>query len=160
MEINTDADAFVRNGPSANENFGDVPLLEVKDGSDKYDRRVFIRFNLQGVQKPVSKAVLKLTVKKLPNGDPSPVKIFAAGDDWREDKISFNHQPGIGAQLSTASISDLGEFQVDITSYVNAEIAGDKVLTVMLLDDTTARRLIQFWSREGQHPPILQLAVN
>jgi hypothetical protein len=49
--------------------------------------------------------------------------------------------------------------EFDITEYVNAQIGGDKVVSIVVIDDTVARHLIRFWSREGQQPPILQVSL-
>ena len=155
-----EADAYVRNGKYAGDNYGGEAFLIAKDGGDEvFDRRIFIRFNLKDVQGLASKAELTLTVDKLPNGEPAPIKLFKAANNWSEHEITYNTQPESGsAPIGEVVITNQGKITFDITDYVNEKLnSGDTMLTVMLTDDSLARRLIRFYSRESATPPTLTL---
>ncbi len=153
------ADSFVEGG-SATENFGGDDELEIKDSSGiDNDRHALLRFDLRGVSSAsVGSAVLQLYVTQLPNGAPAPAKLLAVDvDTWSETAITWNNQPAQGALLGSQSVATTGWVSFDITAFVNAQLAGDKLVTVKLVDDTLARRMIRFSSREGKNPPSLVL---
>jgi Alginate lyase len=153
------ADSYVEGG-TATSNYGSDALLVVKDASDiGNDRHTFLKFDLHGVTSAsVGSAVLNLYVTQLPNGTPAPAKLFAVNaDSWTESAITWNNQPAQGALLGSQSVATTGLVSFDITAFVNAQLAGDKLVTLELLDDTMARRMIRFSSREGKSPPALIL---
>ncbi|MFL5805314.1 MAG: DNRLRE domain-containing protein [Roseiflexaceae bacterium] len=159
VTLGTAADSYVEGG-SATTNFGGDAELEIKDSSDiGNDRHAFLKFDLRGVSSAsVGSAVLKLYVTQLPNGTPAPAKLFAVNaDSWTESAIIWNNQPAQGALLGSQSLATTGWVNFDITAFVNAQLAGDKLVTVELLDDTLARLMIRFSSREGTNPPALVL---
>ena len=57
--------------------------------------------------------------------------------------------------ISCQSVGALGWVSVDITSYVQQVLAGDKVMSLALVDFSIANRLIQFDSRETSSSPVL-----
>jgi hypothetical protein len=153
------ADAFVRAGANANRNFGADPTLLVKDGSDAVDRRAVVRFDLRRIAaRSVRRVVLTLFVEELPNGVPAPVRTAAiANDTWSEATLTWNTQPTVKASEVSYSVTTTGWMRLDLTAYVNAQLATDTVVSLALFDDTTARRLIQWSSKEGAHPPMLEI---
>jgi acid phosphatase len=153
------ADALVRGGAYASRNFGADDALEVKDGSDPtFDRRAFIRFDLHRAPRTVRRATVRLYVQSLPNGDDAPIKLFTIGNGtWSETRLTWNNQPGAHTPLAATRVQDIGWISFDVTAWVNQRHAGDEQLSLVLLDDTTARKLIRLSSREGAHPPELVL---
>ena len=150
----------MRNGDEADTNHGADTLLIVKDGSDEYDRNAYIRFDLPSVSGPVVRAILTLTVERLPNGEPAPVKLYVSDNNWQEDTITWNNRPPINSAVPflSAEISQLGDIEFDITDYINATLdRGERSITLVIADGTTARRMVRFWSREGTTPPRLEL---
>ena len=130
-------------------------MLVVKDGSDNFDRRAFVRFNLGELRQPVSRATLRLAVAGLPNGSPAPVKLLLAADGWDEYGVTWKTQPALGEPIASASVDGPGEITFDVTSYVNARIGHASTITFALVDDTTARLMVRFSSRETMSPPEL-----
>jgi hypothetical protein len=153
------ADAYVRAGADANRNFGADSTLMVKDGSDDVDRRTFLRFDLRSLATTrVRRAVLKLYVSDLPNGTPAPFRSAAIADDsWDEATLTWNTQPSLGSSGMQYNVTTAGWFSLDLIGYVNTQLATDKVVSLALFDDTVARRMIQWSSKEGTHPPILEI---
>lgn len=153
------ADAYVRAGADANRNYGADPTLVVKDGSDDFDRRTFLRFDLRGLATThVRRAVLKLYVTDLPNGTPAPFRTAAIADDsWNEATLTSNTQPALGSSGMQYSVTRTGWFSLDLIGYVNTQLVGDKVVSLALFDDTATRRMIRWSSKEGTHPPILEI---
>ena len=158
------ADAYVRNGSEADTNHGGETRLIVKDGSDQFDRNAYIRFDLAAAPGPVRNATLTLSVERLPNGEPAPVNLFLSDDNsWQEYGITWNNRPPVNsaAPLCSAEVNKRGALEFDMTEFVNAAIErGDREITIVLIDGTTARRMVRFWSREGTVPPILALTFG
>jgi len=149
----------VRGGTYVLQNYGSATVMEVKDGSnDVYDRRTFLRFNLAAATGATS-ATLKVYVDALPNGSPVPVcASFVATDTWKESSINWSNQPAAGAKLACQTISATGWVAFDITGTVQQQIAGDKLVTVMLTDSTVANRMAEFRSRENaSNKPVLEI---
>jgi hypothetical protein len=153
------ADAYVRAGAFADTNYGADPTLVVKDGSNDYDRRTFFRFDLRTVATThVRRAILKLYVQNLPNGSPAPFRGAAIADDtWSEARITWNTQPTLGSSGMLYSVTATGWFSLDLTGYVNTQLAGDKLVSLAVFDDTAAGRMIRISSKEGNHPPVLEI---
>ena len=154
------ADTYVEGG-TATTNYGASALLEVKDSSNTdNDRHAFLKFDLRAVpDASVGSAVLKLYVAKLPNGPNAPFKVFAvANDTWAETAMTWNDQPAQGGQIAAGLAATTGWISLDLTSHVNSQLASDKQVSIELLDETQARLMVRFASRESQNAP--QLVLN
>src|SRR5262249_55554604 len=151
------ADTYVEGG-TATTNYGAATLLEVKDASDiSNDRHVFLKFDLRAVpDASVTSAVFKLYVAGLPNGTNAPFKVFAVADDTRaENATAWDNQPGQAAQLAGGTAAATGWLSYDITNYVNSQLATDKLISLEILDDSQARLMVRFASRESANVPLL-----
>ena len=90
-----------------------------------------------------------------------PVIIGAVGienDDWTEDSLTYGNRPGQGVSIATVSV-ELGPawYDWDVTSFVNSQLAGDKVMSIYLDDLLTTDVPISWRSKEGAiyHPQIV-----
>jgi hypothetical protein len=153
------ADASVRGGAFADTNYGTDSTLVVKDGSDDYDRYTFLRFDLRSVAAArVRRAILKLYVWDLPNGAPARFRIAAVADDtWREATLTWRTQPVLGASGAQYSVQTTGWFSLELTGYVNTQLASDKLVSLALFDDSLAQRMVRWSSKEGHYPPVLEV---
>jgi hypothetical protein len=151
------ADAYVRSGADASRNFGSSSRLEVRDaGSESYDRRTFLRFDLRSHGTGASTAGLKIRISALPNGIPVPVCAYAvASDSWSESSLTWQNQPTLGAMLSCKSISATGWVTFDVASFVKFSLAGDRIVSLALVDTTIGNRTAQIDSRETSNDPLL-----
>lgn len=158
-----EADAYVRNGTFAAENYGDADLLLVKDGSSDYYRRSSLRFNIAGIgATSATRATLKLYVGGLPNGAPATATVLAQyTDSWDETTINFNTPLSLGPQQASAPISGVGWVSFDVTSFVSAELAsGRSVISLLVRDDSGANKMIEFHSRENMtNRPVLEIVT-
>jgi hypothetical protein len=165
VAFNPVADAHVRGGASAGANFGTATTLEVKNGSgEEYDRQAYFRFDLgELVAGSASKATLRLFVDSLPNGTPVPLTVLAvASDAWAETGATWNNRPATGSVLATASVFAAGTaVTFDVTPFVSAELGGDKVVTLAVIDGTQANRMAKLDSRESTaNKPLLEVTVS
>ncbi|WP_158560399.1 DUF7594 domain-containing protein [Paenibacillus contaminans] len=153
------ADAYVQSGTFGNDNYGTSADLKVKATTDADTKRAsFLQFDVSGISGTISSAKLKLYVSY--RNTTGPVEIFPVADDtWTEGSITWNNKPTEGAgKLASASITAAGAwYTFDITSYVQSEHAGDKIVSLCLKDSTNANALIHLGSRESVNWPVLEI---
>ncbi|WP_284646442.1 CBM96 family carbohydrate-binding protein [Paenibacillus silviterrae] len=158
-------DAHVRGGTSSGDNYGASALLEVKDapGGTDYDRLSYWKFDLsEYTGSSVQSAVLSFYLNTGVNDASVPsVPVTWQGltvDSWQESTVTWNNRPGTsGASvLGTVSLTNAGWYSIDITSYVNSQMA-DKVLTLRLSDDTSKDRLVKINSKENTNGAYLTI---
>jgi unsaturated chondroitin disaccharide hydrolase len=158
--FNPVADAYVRGGTYASQNFGTAFVLEEKNSNlDSYDRRTFLRFDLSSITgTSISQAALKLYVTSLVDGT-APIAVFAVpSNSWTETGITWNNQPAFGSLLVSTSLPTTGWTSFDVTSFVNSQLASDKKVSLMLWDSTQAMKLVRSNSRENSvNRPILEV---
>jgi hypothetical protein len=145
------ADSYVRDGTSAGTNFGTATSIFAKQTTGVgFTRNSFLKFDLSGVSgSSVSNATLKFTVTAV-DAPPGPVKVYSVTDDtWTETGITWNNQPARVALLASTSVSAAGVFNLDVTSFINSQLAGDRKASLALVDDTNSNVLVTINSREA-----------
>ena len=161
----TTADAHVRSGTYADQNFGTATQINVKNTPDPdYNRDAYFKFDLSSVA-TVSNAKLRV----FGNTDDGTAVIFSASavvdSSWSETGITYNNRPPLGATISsqlTASGTAEAWYEFDVTSYIQSEkAAGHNITTIALhaaFNPSDGTR-INLRSREvGTNPP--QLAIT
>ncbi len=157
-EVAPNADAYVRDGAQSATNFGGEPILFVRSSANPGNAIAYLRFDVSGVPGPCTAARLRVRLAGLSPAGSLPIKLFAVTDDaWTETGITWNTRPAPAQQLDVVSVSALGDYTFDATAFTQAEMAGDGVVTLCLLDDSNAQRIAQFSSRETSDPPALEI---
>lgn len=160
------ADAYVRGGNNAGENFGNTSQLYVKESSDiSYDRISYVKFNVNATAGEIGQATLKLYVQSIggENVTNRPINFLkVANDSWSETGVNWSNKPALGALLATKTItaSSVGQvITVDVTNYVKAEANGDGVVTIGISQPSNESALVVFSSKEGAVPPALDIST-
>ena len=159
------ADSYVRGGSFQSDNFGDDDDLVVKSSSsDYYTRRACLRFDLVShAASVIQNAMFTAYVHyhQTPGVD-VPLKLYAVNSDsWDENAIAWDNEPGPGDLLGSIDVSDVGPVTFDVTSYVEAELAGDKEVSLLLLDDSGTNQMLKLRSRTTENdPPSLALVPS
>jgi len=112
---------------------------------------IFMKFDLSALGPPVTSAKLRLYYQ---SAQPLTISVWnASSDNWTE----WGSLPAQGStQLASAVVYAPGWCEFDVTSAVNAEAAGDDVVTFCVMNNHD-----NWWSlcaREGRYPP--QLVVQ
>ncbi|MEN8260438.1 MAG: DNRLRE domain-containing protein, partial [Pseudomonadota bacterium] len=156
------ADAYVRGGSYDDKNFGADDDLVVKSSSQgRYTRRSYLRFDLGGFgASTADSATFNAFVyfHEKP-GTAVPLKLYSvSSDSWNEDTLTWNNQPGPAKLLGTVDVRDVGPVQFDITSQVKSELSGDKLLSLVLLEDSEKNKQLKIRSRtQEEDPPRLEI---
>lgn len=145
------ADAFVRNGTYAAKNYGNDTSLIVKSSTASgYTRLSYLKFSLSNVSS-VSSAKLRLYGRNADNTTTISVSAYGADNDsWTETGITFNNAPAAAtAALSSAGVNNIANYyELDVTSYVKTQFAGDKIVTFLIKDPLTKNSNLVFNSKE------------
>jgi hypothetical protein len=145
------ADAYVRNGTYANTNFGRDTALHIKgSASTGFTRYFYIKFSLGTIQNLYS---AKLRLYGRNNENTSSIMISAYGvtnDSWVETSITHNNAPAsTTAVIGTVSVNNVAKYyDIDVTSFVKSQLAGDKIVTILVKDASNQNRYLSFRSRE------------
>jgi hypothetical protein len=121
------ADAYVRDGSSANTNFGSDVTLVVKDQDNNTGntRRSFLKFDLTGITGPVTKAKLRLFGNH--TEDTTQDAAYSVSDNsWTEGGITWNNKPPVGTkQDGNVTITTTAKYyEFDVTAFVNSQLSG------------------------------------
>jgi hypothetical protein len=71
-------------------------------------------------------------------------------DSWSETAITFNTAPAASTSaLSSVGVNNTAKYyELDVTSYVKTQFAGDKIVSLLIKNPTTQNSLLSFNSRE------------
>ncbi|MBO9154990.1 Ig-like domain-containing protein [Chitinophaga sp. GCM10012297] len=135
------ADAYVRDGGSANTNFGTAHTLVVKkDGNSGYSRVSYLKFDLNGYNNP-GIATLRLYITGAGTAaSGTQWQVWKNDNDtWTETGITWNNKPVNSTQLASQQGRRSGYVEWDISSQVAQESAGDKVLSIAIVSSVSGQ---------------------
>lgn len=157
--LNTVADTAVNSG-AAGTNYGGSNWINVNDTNQAY-----LRFDLSSITDPVSSATLRLATAE--GGYSSVLRQIrrVSSDTWNEMSITWSSRPGADSTVLATIGTDRGWVEADLTTAVQAEIAGDGVLSLNLRSASTPSQWILYNSKDvpptsvGAHYTPPQLVV-
>ncbi len=143
------ADAFVRNGSSANSNFGSDSRLIVKNSGSNFTRESYLRFDLSGIQGSINSARLELVPESSTSPGSTDIQVrYVSNDSWSESGITWNNRPGASTVLDTKTGSS-SIMTFDITDQVRTELSGDGQISLRLQSTDSGNFSIVYSSREA-----------
>jgi hypothetical protein len=143
------ADAYVRGGQYAGNNYGQSTELLVGYASNsKFRRESYLRFDLSGVSS-VTAATLRLYARLYGSGSAITVNVRSTTNtSWQENTINYSNRPVAGATVhGTLSVSSTtsGWYQLNLTSLIQQlKTAGASAVTIVLTTtySSSTRRVI------------------
>lgn len=135
-------------------NYGNAPTLRVSDHATR-GLRSLIRFELQGTgMTAVSSATLRLYVTT----NSATCHVHPVNDSWTEMGVTWANAPPFGSVASSAACAAGRWTELDVTSLVNTELAGDQLLSLGL--SATGGTGVQITSSEnpGGRPELVLIA--
>ena len=166
------ADATVRDGSYAAQNFGNALSIDVKKSTTSFNRWTYLRFDISSAV-AVSSARLRL-YGALNNTEAKniPIDVFGVSSTtWGETAINWNSKPVTGTtSLGRFTVLDTTArwYEVDISKYIRDEkAAGRNVISIALKSAVSATPLAIFNSDENSlnkpalivHVPVTTAAV-
>ncbi len=156
------ADAFVRAGEYAEDNFGSDPVLTVKAGNPDFVREVYLRFEVGDVEAPVDSVWLRLREGGLGFGG-MRYGISTTDAGWDEATITWTTRPQDGTQPRWWFPEQADDSMIDVTAWVQAAADAGQPLSLHIWADRYygAPAQAAFGSREGDDAttPLLRFAV-
>jgi len=158
------ADAFIRNGSYAGKNYGSDTALIVKGSTvSNYTRSSYLKFSLSNISN-LSVAKLRIYGKNTDNTSTINLTSYGVNNDtWTETGITFTNAPAAStAALGLVGVKNLANYyELDVTDYIKTQVAGDKIVTLLLKDATNQNSNLLFNSRENsRNKPQLVISTN
>lgn len=129
------ADALVRDGSYAANNYGAQTTLEVKNHDLSWSRVGFLKFDLSAVPNTITTVKLRL-FGYLSYSDPLAIQVFSvANTSWSESQLTWNSKPAVGDLLAQTLVSGTSQqwWEWDITNFVAAERRAGRTLVSLSL---------------------------
>jgi hypothetical protein len=127
------ADAYVRGGTYAADNFGSDPLLTVKqDSSASFTRRAYLRWDLSSVTGTVYHARVRLMPLNVGTNGLEQGVTLASSNEWSESSVNWNNEPGGGKRFATWIPGANAPVEFVVTPQVLDAFADDKQLSLEL----------------------------
>lgn len=160
--LNPIADTYIRDGGSAQENYGRAPFLELKWESERdgMTRVALITFDISSI-KSVERAKIRLFAEWVDVLDVRELAVFdITGFGWDENQVTWNdvslEDGSLITFLDVPSIENIWH-EIDVTEQLQAQVAaGSSTFSVRienLSDDWGG--LVRFTSKEGADAPQL-----
>lgn len=156
IQIDPEADAYVRGDTFSTHNFGRDQSLIVKDNNnDRFKRKIYMRFDLSAISTAsvsnIQKADLVMDIKVGQDGFASEdYDLFKVDNDsWEEDSITWDNAPANATMLQTLS-GDSAQMRWDLTQEVISEWNADGKLSLSLSTNFQGgNSIIHFFSKES-----------
>ncbi|WP_164716278.1 polysaccharide lyase family 8 super-sandwich domain-containing protein [Paenibacillus whitsoniae] len=132
------ADAFVRNGTYATNNYGSSVQLEVKNDTASYAREGFLQFDFTAVSGPVASAKIRLVPVNVGMAGITNEAALVSDTTWTESLLTWNNKPASSTVLGTWTPVLGTPVELDVTSQVQSALAGtgDKKLSLRIYAPT------------------------
>ncbi|WP_161597202.1 CBM96 family carbohydrate-binding protein [Dyadobacter flavalbus] len=161
------ADAYVRHGNNSQTNYGLEQTIDLKATTKaELARAAYIKFSLASLSE-ITSAKLRIYGRNYEGTNLIRVGLTGIDNDsWSETGITASNAPtGFSTFLGSFDINDQKHrprfFEVDITEYAKAQLAQDKMLTLMLADRGETNKRATFNSRENAvNPPELIIITS
>ncbi len=128
-------------------------------GSNQFrDRRIFLKFNFeQSVLTEADQAILRLYGTDV-EGSYNYTALGIEDDSWTEDELTYINMPTGGVEISDTTVeSGEGWYEWDVTSFVNNQLEGDKIVSLYLRDIDLSGGRTDWNSKESPfyHPELI-----
>jgi N-acetylneuraminic acid mutarotase len=153
------ADTYVRNGSFASTNYGSDTSLIVKGSTaSNYQRSTYLKFSLTNVAS-ITSGTLRVYGRNMDSQTALNLSCFGIDNDtWSESGLVFNNAPQPTATaLSIASVNNISKYvDFNVTNFVKAQLAGDKIASLSIKDPANKNVVTQFNSKENKvNKPLL-----
>jgi N-acetylneuraminic acid mutarotase len=147
-------DAFVRNGSFGSTNFGSDTTLIIKGSTvSNYTRFSFLKFSLGNITN-VASAKLRVYGYNTENTKAINVSCFGVtNNNWTESALTFNNAPTtFTSMLSWAAVNNSAKYiELDVTSFVKTQLAADKVVSLVIKDQSNQNSALQLNSKDASN---------
>jgi hypothetical protein len=160
-----EADSYVRDGASADTNFGTAKTLFVKTNTNPgFNRDTYFLFNVTGLIGTVTSGKLRFYAALTDTSSLSTTVYTVPDTTWTETGLTWNNRPAPGDAIGGTTVAGTAYawYEVDVTSALRAALsAGDNLVSFMLHNGSAASSsVIQIASRESANAPRLTVTTD
>ena len=160
--IPVESNTYVEGGDSGNNNYGHVNFLQIRNGTGKYDRKVYLKFDISDFVGEVALAKLYVYGKTNDSkGTVSDIVAYAVEDDeWTQSTLTYNNAPAYGHQVAMNTFSGPEAWrEFDVTDYVSEQYDRDQLVSLVLkqMGSDLATDIRSKASEGGIYAPRLEL---
>lgn len=157
IDLAASADTYVKNGDTADDNFGSSDNLEfgAKNGPN-LDRLMYFKFDIGEITNPeFLTAEFRIESHYPENGSKIEYNLYDVDpSSWEEDTITYNDQPPHGDLIVTHSVSYEPTLTIDITDYMKSKIQeGKKTASFVIIGNYSMGTRVHFRSKESTYTP-------
>lgn len=148
--LNPTDDTFIRGGTYANNNYGNSTTMHIKKGgNDKWTRYGYLKFDVSSVDvATLQSATFRIKVSANSNGSVAQELLLAPSDNWTESGLTWNNNQFGGTNISNFTAAASGQWvEIDVTSAVQAEAAGDGMISLAIISDNNS--YIRYHTKES-----------
>ena len=135
--VDAAADAYVRDGTYADQNFATGNMTIKKDSAtnNSFNREAYLKFDLSSFTQPITSALLCLT--PLTAGGVMEHQLYSVADDtWTENGLTWNNRPAAGSLVASYLPTAGAAVWIDVTALAQQQAAGDDRLSLRLSSTT------------------------
>lgn len=165
LTLNAVADAYVRDGSYANNNFGLATTMMAKSSTVGYSRQNYTMFDLSGINGTVVSAQFRLSPNSVGQTSAMTHDVYQISDNtWTETALTWNNRPANGSKLGSWLVPSAGNYAaLDVSAAVSAALGSiDKRLTlhVEAAQNYGSTGWADYSTREGKSTQRPQLVVS
>ena len=128
--------------------YGGYDNMQVQKTGGTTDCDSYMKFDLSSCQGTTVTSA-KLRLYKNGNSTSHVINAFSCSDDsWLESTLCWNNRAAKGTSQASLSVQNTGWYEWNITSYVNTEFTGNKVVTVIMSEENNLNIWTQWWTKE------------
>lgn len=171
------ADAYVRGGTYANNNFGTDATLQTKDlTASDVSREAFVRWDLSGVSGKLVQARVRLVCTSASQSGNENCAAFVSSDSWGESTLTWSNKPASGSLFAQWLPEAGASIEFIVTPQVAEALLGDGKLSLRIFspqdfgglgnvsyaarEDGTAARRPQLILLFSNTPPVISNLTN
>lgn len=164
-DITASADTYVKNGDTADDNFGSSDNIEfgAKVGPN-LDRLMYFKFDLSSIKSAdFISADFKIESHFPENDSKIEYNLYDVDpQSWQEDTITFNDQPSHGELITTHSSVYMPTLTIDLTDYIKRKYSeGKKTVSFVIIGNYSMGTRVHFRSKESTYaPPTLRITYT
>ncbi|UXP33884.1 DNRLRE domain-containing protein [Reichenbachiella agarivorans] len=151
LSFNPTEDTYIRGGVNADINYGADADLQLKQGANEdFYRKVLVKFDLSGEDlNDITSASLRLYAIK---AGPMNLTAYEMDDTWTESMVTWNNAPSDGSYITHIALdAEETYYELDVTDYVAAQLAGDRIVSIGFWDLDASNETIEFNSKEAEN---------
>ena len=153
VKLNPTADAHVRDGSSANTNFGSATTIEVQtSGTVGQNRDAYFKFDLTNAG-DINNAKLRIYAALSAAGSLATSVYPVSNTSWTETAINWNNKPALGTPIlnsATVNSTSFAWYELDVTNYIAGEKkAARNIVTLALHNQSNSTSNINISSKEA-----------